>query len=434
VIDIGIIEAAIVGGALLEPERVESVIDLSPSDFSGRDLGDVWAVMVEAARRGAPADYATVCAAIPRLKDVASECYARAATAEHVESWARAIVSESHRRRTVAALQQSITRVLEAEDVDKAADDSAAALLDARPGGMKDAVRPMSDDLAAVFMECDATRKRGDGLAGISTGLPSVDAATCGLVPGQLILIGGTTGTGKSALALGMAVHAAKHGIGVYYSSMEMTRVQLGQRITSQSSNIDCRKIMRGQLSSQEWATFAASMNAAKEYARFIHLDARPALTSGQIRAAVRRASTRQTIGLIVVDYIQLMRAEKKHDRRDLEVASFAVDLAAIAKTFNCPVVAPAQLNRAANEAGAPGLHHLRESGGLEHTADTVLLIDNDTDTNNGVATIRVRKARMGSKQDVTVAWDGPRMRFREATTTTPNSSVYRDAERWGDK
>jgi replicative DNA helicase len=229
-----------------------------------------------------------------------------------------------------------------------------------------------------------------------------LDQLTNGLQPGDLVIVAGRPSMGKTAFALNMAANAALHaGVGVAVFSLEMSKEQLGLRLLSAEARVSGAKMRSGFLSPQDFG--ALTNGADRLFAAPIYIDDSPALTALQMRAKARRMKAEKDLGLIVVDYLQLMKGREGSDNREQEISEISRSLKALAKELHIPVLAVAQLNRRPDtrEDKRPVLADLRESGAIEQDADVICFIYrdemyNENSKDKGVAEILVRKHRNG--------------------------------------
>jgi replicative DNA helicase len=281
--------------------------------------------------------------------------------------------------------------------------------------------------LALTFQQIQAMTD-GGGISGIRSGIDKLDMCTTGFHPGQLIIIAARPGMGKTAFALKIASHNAiaeeeKRPIALF--SLEMPKEQLLQRMMCTEESIDMQKMRSGLLSKGEMARLARASKKISDSRLFI--DDSSELTPMQVRAKCRRIVSQEgDLGLIVIDYLQLMKSLEKHQNRQEEVASITRALKGIGKEFKVPVIALAQLSRAVEQSGGskrPNLSHLRESGAIEQDADAVLFVHREsyymtdkksTDYENsiGKGEIIVGKQRSGPLEDIPVSWEGHYTRF----------------------
>ncbi|WP_374514030.1 replicative DNA helicase [Niveibacterium sp.] len=284
---------------------------------------------------------------------------------------------------------------------------------DSRPQSAANYVHSM---LAAVEA---AAESGGKGLVGVSSGLDELDTVTLGLHAADMIVVAGRPSMGKTALALAVAEHVAlEEKLPVAIFSMEMPGEQLVLRMTSAISGVEGRKIRQGTMTDDEWSSF--SFAAARLNSATILIDETPALTPTELRARARRLHRRHGgLGLIVVDYLQLMRLARSSENRTQELSEISRAIKALAKELRVPVIALSQLNRAVEQRTdkRPLLSDLRESGAIEQDADLVVLLyrddyyDSDS-PDRGIAELIIAKHRNGPTGTVKAAFDERLVRF----------------------
>ena len=254
---------------------------------------------------------------------------------------------------------------------------------------------------------------------GLKTGFGLFDHYVGGLRAGEMILIAARPSHGKTTLAMQMAFKCARQGVPVAVFSLEMRRQQLIQRLLANIASIPAADLRDGQLSDAQWDALTAKGASIAETP--IWIDDSPEMTPADIRS--RLAAMTPKPGLVVVDYIQLLRSPDKAENRVQEIAAVSRGIKAIAKTLNVPVLCAAQLNRAAEGRadGIPDLSDLRESGQLEQDADVVVFIHRprmkDPLAVNDRAQLRVAKNRMGARGDFELAFDERYVRFANLIT-----------------
>lgn len=268
-------------------------------------------------------------------------------------------------------------------------------------------------------------RRRGGGTPGISTGFPTLDRGTGGLIPGDLIVIGARTRVGKSALAMDIANDVADHDTPVCVFSLEMSRMQQQLRLLASRSGVDLAKMNTGAIDDDDEHQLERCLPTKRSP---LWIDPTPKLNMARVAARFR--AWRRRLGakrcLLVIDYLQLVKGVRgKGETREQEVAGISVTLKELARRELVPVVVLAQLNRGADKDDRPRLAHLRESGAIEADADVVLLIHRpeceakpeDRPKVRGLAELIVAKQRMGPEFTVRMHFDGPRTRFTETTS-----------------
>jgi replicative DNA helicase len=260
-----------------------------------------------------------------------------------------------------------------------------------------------------------------NGVTGVPTGYADLDQKTAGLQPGDLIIIAGRPSMGKTSLALNIAEHVGMEaGLPVAIFSMEMGAAQLTMRLLGSVGKLDQHKMRIGQLEDEDWPKLTNALGALNEAPIFI--DEGSALNSYEVRARARRLHRQQgKLGLIVIDYIQLMSAanEQSTENRATEVSEISRSLKALAKELNVPVVALSQLNRSVESRPdkRPMMSDLRESGAIEQDADVIMFIYRDEVYNpetaeKGVAEIILSKQRNGPTGTVKLTFLGQYTRF----------------------
>lgn len=278
-------------------------------------------------------------------------------------------------------------------------------------------------DVMADAMELLHELQQGEGkMTGVPTGFAELDERTSGLQNSDLIIVAGRPAMGKTSFVMNIAERAAiRHKVPVAVFSMEMSDLQLVMRLFSSLGQINQERLRSGQLEGQDWVNLRSSMNMLKEANIFI--DQTPALTPTDLRARARRMKREHDIGLIMIDYLQLMRVHGKSENRTNEISEISRSLKALAKEINVPVIALSQLNRAVEQRPdkRPRMADLRESGAIEQDADLILFIYrdevyNEDSEHKGTAEIIIGKHRNGATGSFKLAFQGEFVRFRDFT------------------
>jgi len=276
----------------------------------------------------------------------------------------------------------------------------------------------VKDTLAEAMARIEELNALEGEITGIPTGFQDFDRLTAGLQPSDLIIVAGRPAMGKTTFAMNIAEHGAiKHGKSVAVFSMEMSSMQLVMRLFSSLGQIEQTRIRTGSLDEHDWPKLTSAMNLLHKSKIFI--DDTPALSPAELRARARRLKREHDIDLIVVDYLQLMSVPDTRENRATEIAEISRSLKAIAKELKVPVVALSQLNRALEQRPnkRPLMADLRESGSIEQDADLIVFIYRDEIYNpesaeKGKAEIIIGKHRNGSTGTVSLAFQGPWLRF----------------------
>ena len=260
----------------------------------------------------------------------------------------------------------------------------------------------MKDLLKGALERIDQLFQRDNPITGVATGYYELDSMTSGLQPSDLIIIAGRPSMGKTAFALNIAQHAAvKEGCTVAVFSMEMPSEQLALRLLSSIGRIDQHKVRTGKLGDDDWPRLTHAVGVLSDVS--LYIDDTPALTPGDLRARCRRLARESPLGMVVIDYLQLMTVPGSTENRATEISEISRSLKALAKEMNVPVIALSQLNRGLEQRSdkRPVMSDLRESGAIEQDADLIMFIYrdevyNEDSPDKGVAEIIIGKQRNG--------------------------------------
>jgi len=255
-------------------------------------------------------------------------------------------------------------------------------------------------------------------ITGKSTGFQDFDKITAGLQDSDLIIVAGRPSMGKTTFAMNIAEHAAiKHGIPVAIFSMEMSSIQLVMRLFSSLGQIEQGRLRTGSLTDHDWPKLTSAMNLLHKSKIFI--DETPALSPSELRARARRLKREHNIGMIIIDYLQLMSVPGTRENRATEIAEISRSLKALAKELSLPVVALSQLNRSLEQRPnkRPVMADLRESGSIEQDADLIVFIYRDEvyhaeTAEKGKAEIIIGKHRNGETGTINLTFQGHWLRF----------------------
>lgn len=315
------------------------------------------------------------------------------------------------------------------EDVAGALDKAEAMVFDVAERRVTDSLRPLDELLGLTLDHLEAIQGRGDALTGAPTGYRDLDRHLCGLQPGSLVIVGARPSMGKTSFALGAAANVAiEKRKPVLFFSLEMSHLELTQRLLCSEAKVDSSRLRNGSSRQPDWSKLADAMGKLSEAPLFI--DDNPSLSVMEIRAKARRLQSRQGLGLVVVDYLQLMSTRNgSPEYRQLEVSEVSRGLKILARELDVPVVALSQLSRSLESRSdkRPMLADLRESGSLEQDADVVLFIYRDEvynkgSSDQGTAEVIVAKHRNGPTGTVQLAFLERCTRFVDIART-PDSS-----------
>jgi replicative DNA helicase len=313
------------------------------------------------------------------------------------------------------------------EDVDEFLDDAERQIFQIADAKIRPGFQPLS---TLVEKEVETLEKIWHREAGRITGVPGgftdLDNLTAGFQKSDLIIIAARPSMGKTALALNIAFHAAYNAqVPVAFFSLEMSKEQLVRRLLSCAGEIDASHLRRAFLTGQEWQNLQQAASYLLECP--IYVDDTPAATVLEIRSKSRRLKHDKRIGLIIVDYLQLMRGRSDAPSREQEVSDISRSLKALAKELDVPVIALSQLSRKVEDRPRkePQLADLRESGAIEQDADVIFFIYrdevyNETSPQKGLAKIFLKKQRNGPTGEFTLFFDKHFTRFRNFTEEEP--------------
>jgi len=277
----------------------------------------------------------------------------------------------------------------------------------------------IKDVIHESFDILDKRSKNKAILSGVPTGFKELDKITSGFQNSDLIILAARPGMGKTAFSLNIARNACFNNIPVAFFSLEMSKEQLALRLLCSESRLNSEKTRSGFLEPEDWEGLTKAASNLTDLPLFI--DDTPGVSSMEVRAKSRRLKKDHNLGLVIVDYLQLMRTSESAERRDLAIAQISSSLKSLAKELNIPVIALSQLNRKLEERGdkRPILSDLRESGSLEQDSDIVIFIYRDeiynkdeNNPNKGLADILIRKHRNGPTGKVTLKFQDSYTKF----------------------
>ncbi len=298
------------------------------------------------------------------------------------------IIKDRAVRRSLAAVGREILELASQETgrVEELLDESERKVFNIAEKKRVGDLIAMGELMEPALTLLDKMKASASGITGLSTGFVDLDQQLTGLHPGELIILAARPGVGKTSLAMNIALHAArKEGKAVGVFSLEMPSVQLVTRLLATAARVDMKKLRGGRLSQIDMEKITETANELFNLKLFI--DDSGALSSFDLRAKARRLKAKEPdLGLLVIDYLQLMHQKGKVESRQLEVSEISRALKQLAKELNLPVIALSQLNRKVEErkGGKPMLSDLRESGAIEQDADVVMFIHRDDEGEDG--------------------------------------------------
>lgn len=422
-------EESLLSSILVDNTSLLEVVDLlAPADFYRTAHQRVFAAMTDLFNRSEPVDLVTLANHL-KEKGQLEQAGGAAALARLLD--APPSVNPPHHARIVhdkAVLRRLIEKsnaiakrcFMEQGSADDITDFAESAIFEVTDKKTRQAFYPLSKLIDASIDFLEEKQKNKSLVTGVPTGFTLLDNLTSGLQNSDLIILAARPSMGKTALALNIARNAAVDaGVPVAIFSLEMSKEQLSLRMLCAEASIDSARLRSGFFSMEDWerVTDAAGVLSAAP----IFIDDSPSLSAMEVRAKARRLKMDKNIGLIVIDYLQLMQGRADAERRDLEISEISRGLKALAKEINLPVLALSQLNRMLEQRNdkRPRLSDLRESGALEQDADVVAFIYRDevynkeeTNPRKGTAEVILAKQRNGPTGDVLMAFLSAYTRF----------------------
>ena len=422
-------EQAVLGSMMVDKEAVNTVIEiLKPEDFYKAEHEEIFRAMVDLYNRGEPIDLLTLKAQLELrgkydtvngfeyLVSLNNPVYSIA----NAESYAKIVEEKSILRQLIAGSNE-ITKMSyegneEVEYILERAEQNVFAISENKSQKTYSLIR---DVLDSTFENLEKLALNDSSLVGITSGFTDLDRKTLGFCPGQLIVVAARPGMGKSSFMLNIATNAAiKANKAVVYFSLEMSKEELAGRILASEALVDSQKIRSGKLEDNEWESLTNASGLVAD-AKII-LDDSVGYTPTELRARCRKLKMEHDIGLIVIDYLQLMNAGSKgFTSRQQDISDISRSLKMLAKELGVPIIAASQLSRAAEsrEDHRPLLSDLRESGAIEQDADIVLFIYRDEMYNKetekrNIAEIIIAKNRAGEVGTVELSWLGQYTKF----------------------
>ncbi|WP_043513213.1 MULTISPECIES: replicative DNA helicase [unclassified Actinoplanes] len=417
-------EQGVLGGMLLSKDAIADVVEiLKTGDFYRPIHATVFDVILDLYGRGEPADALTVAAALADsgdLQRVGGVPYLHTLiesvpTAANASYYARIVADRAILRRLVEAGTKIVQLGYGAggnggRDVDDIVDRAQQAIYDVTEKRVSEDFAALGDMLQPTLDEIEAVGASGGVMQGVPTGFQDLDRLLNGLHPGQLIIVAGRPGLGKSTASMDFARNAAiRHGCASAIFSLEMSKIEMVMRLLSAEARVPLHTLRSGQLSDDDWTKLARCMGEISEAPIFV--DDTPNMNLMEIRAKARRLKQRHNLKLLVIDYLQLMSSPKKTESRQQEVSELSRGLKLLAKEVECPVIGVSQLNRGPEQRTdkRPQLSDLRESGSIEQDADVVILLHRDDyydkeSPRAGEADFIVAKHRNGPTDTITVA------------------------------
>jgi replicative DNA helicase len=366
-------EEALLGSMMLSRDAIATAVEkVSVDDFYRPSHGHIFDAITTLYAGGEPVDHVTVAEMLRRagvLEAIGGESVLVSikANTPATSSAARyaAIVEENALLRRLIGVAGEIAEIGYGlpEDVTAAVDTAESMVFDVAQRRTTDTIRPLKDLLIDSLDHLEALYDRGETITGVPTGYAELDEQLAGLQRSNLVIVGARPSMGKTAFALGMAAHAAMQGTGVLFFSLEMSHLEIAQRMLCAEARVDAARMRNGRLLETDWGKVSNAIGRLSEIP--LYVDDNPNITVMDIRAKARRLASRDRLGLVVVDYLQLMSGRSSAENRQVEVSEISRGLKILARELQVPVVALSQLSRnlEARADKRPVLADLRESG-----------------------------------------------------------------------
>ncbi|CDE10990.1 replicative DNA helicase [Clostridium sp. CAG:354] len=423
-------EQAVIGSMLTDRDAVISAIEvLKEEDFYREDNKTIYEAILNLYNRSEPIDIITLKAELTSMgmfDKIGGLEYIvglpeKVPTTANVEKYISIVKEKSELRRLIKAANEIIEQGYDpTENIDDIMNNAEKKIFNIMQDKDQKSYSPIKDVLIDAFTELEQLYNQKQHITGVPTGFIDLDYKTAGLHNSDLILIAARPAMGKSAFALNIATNAAlKAKVPAVLFSLEMSKEQMVNRILCSEAMVDSNKVRTGKIDDDDWIKLADTMGDLSEAP--IYIDDTPGISINEIRAKCRKLKLEKNIGLVVIDYLQLVQGSSKRAQgsREQEISEISRSLKILAKEINVPVIALSQLSRAPEQRPdhRPMLSDLRESGAIEQDADIVMFLYrddyyNEDSEDKGLAEVIVAKHRAGSTGTVKLVWLGNYTKF----------------------
>ena len=426
-------EQSVLGGILIENYAINKVMEiLKPDDFYRDSHRKIYKALIDLSERDEPADSITLTNELKNsghLDSVGGASYVASLidlvpTAANIEYYAKIVKEKAILRKLIQTSTEIITQSYEDRgDVEGFLDEAERAIFDISENRVRPSFYPIRDIVKDSFKILERLYEKKELVTGVPSGFKDLDRMTAGFQPSDLIIVAGRPSMGKTSFCLNLAQYAAiekKTPIAIF--SLEMSKEQLGIRMLCSEAHVEGTKLRSGFLSESDWPRLTIAAGNLSDAP--IYIDDTAALSVLELRAKARRLKTeRGGLGMLIVDYLQLMKGRTRVESRQQEISEISRSLKALAKELNIPVIAVSQLSRKTEErtGNRPQLSDLRESGAIEQDADLILFIYRDEvynrseeNPNRGKAEIIIGKQRNGPIGKIELAFLDKFTTFKE--------------------
>ena len=421
-------EQAVVGSMLTDQDAVVAAIEtLKPEDFYREDNKIIYEAILNIYNRAEPIDIITLkseLSSMGKLDAVGGLEYIaqlpdKVPTTSNVDRYIKIVQDKSMLRNLIKTANEIISLGYDqTEDVEDVMDHAEKKIFDVMQRKNQKGYTSIKDILIESFTKLEELYNQKQHVTGVPTGFIELDKKTAGLHGSELILIAARPAMGKSAFALNIGTYAAtRANIPVAIFSLEMSKDQIGNRILCSEALVDSNNVRTGELNDEELSKLAETSGELSQAQIFV--DDTPGISVMEIRAKCRKLKLEKNIGLVIIDYLQLIQGSGKSSSREQEIAEISRSLKILAKEIDVPVIALSQLSRAVESRPdhRPMLSDLRESGSIEQDADIVMFLYRDDYYNEesekkNIAEVIIAKQRAGSSGTVELAWVGNYTKF----------------------
>jgi replicative DNA helicase len=421
-------ETSVLGAILLNNDVLSRVADvLDREDFYRTGHRLLYEAMLDLSERGAPIDLVTVTEVLRQkalLEKVGGAAYLSALTnqvpsVENAEHYARIVREKAILRKLIWVSTEIASEGYGADaDAEEYLDRAEKAIFEVTARNVRRPFSVVKDILRDAFARIEELYERKELVTGVPSGYQDLDQLTAGFQPSDLIIVAGRPAMGKTSFVLNIAQYAAvEKNVAVAFFSLEMSKEQLVMRLLCSEAKVDSHRLRRGMLRDSDWPKLTRAAGALAEAP--IYIDDSAGVSTLEVRAKSRRLKSEANLGLIVIDYLQLMRGRASYDVREQEISEISRSLKGLAKELNVPVIALSQLNRGVESRAdkRPMISDLRESGAIEQDADVIMFVYRDEVYNKdtadkGIAEIIIGKQRQGPTDSVKLAFLNEFTRF----------------------
>lgn len=422
-------EQAVIGSMLTDKDAVISAIEvLKEEDFYREDNKAIYEAILNLYNRSEPIDIITVKSELESMGkfeqvgglEYLAELPEKVPTTANSMKYIKIVEEKSTLRKLIKTANEIIELGYDpTEDVDDIMEGAEKKIFNVMQNKNQKGYTAMKDILVDSFTQLEELYNRKQHITGVPTGFADLDYKTAGLHSSDLVLVAARPAMGKSAFALNIATNAAiRAKVPVAIFSLEMSKEQMVNRILCSEAMVDSNKVRTGRLEEDDWTKLAEAIGPLSEAE--IYIDDTPGISVMEIRAKCRKLKLEKNIGMVVIDYLQLVQgSNKRNGSREQEISEISRSLKILAKEIGVPVIALSQLSRAVEQRPdhRPMLSDLRESGAIEQDADIVMFLYRDDYYNQdsekkGIAEVIIAKHRGGSTGTVELLWLGSYTKF----------------------